>query len=293
MIDPAPYGNKRGFTLVEIMVALAVAGVVIAGLWQVYRAQTQAAVSQEQVTTLQQNLRVAVLQMKRDLRMAGFNPSGRGNFGLTFIGFYNLNGVPDLNGQSAISFTADNSDDPLLLGNGTIDTGETITYSIYDAPVGFPDTFRDLARNDGSGRDLAAENIANLGLAYAFDNDGDGLLDTYTAGGSQAVFWAIDSNNDGLLDQHLDTNGDGVIDRLDGPTGTGPENIVGAPLAATVPMDRIRAVRIWLLAEARHNDESWYDNDTYVVGRQIITPQDNRRRRLFETIIQLKNMGLN
>jgi type IV pilus assembly protein PilW len=242
-------------------------------------------VSQEQITNLQQNLRVAAFQLKRDLRMAGFDPTGSSRFGLTFIGFRNAANEVIANGQgnSAIAFTIDTDI------NGFVANNETITYSLFDGLGN--GTSLDLARNSGGGRQLVAENIAAMGIAYAFDADGDGLLDTYNAGGAQVPFWAISTQSNGFLDRHLDVNGDGLIDIRDAP-GVANGFINGVALAQPVPMDRIRAVRIWLLAEARNPDQSFFDNETYVVGNQVYTPRDNRRRRLLETTFKFKNLGV-
>jgi type IV pilus assembly protein PilW len=255
--------------------------------WMLYRAQSQTTISQEQVTNMQQNLRVAVFQLKHDLRLAGFDPTGSGNFGITSVGL-------DGDGNSTIQLTAD------LNGNGLQENSEIFSYDIFDLPAtGGGDGFPDFTRRVGTvapGRQLTAENIQAMGLAYAFDDDNDGLLDTDGAGN---VIWAIDADNGGDLDTNLDTNSDGVIDCRDGPSapldcsGKPNENIAGVALATDVPLSRIRAVRIWLLARGRHPDESYFDNNTYVVGRQIISPQDNLRRRLFETVVQCRNMGLN
>ena len=174
------------------------------------------------------------------------------------------------------------------------DGNETVTFSLYEfgAAAG---TVTDLARNIGGGRQLLAQNIQAIGLAYAYDVDNNKSLDTYTTtAGTQQVIWAIDSDNNGTLDRRLDTNGDGAITNADGPGAGLNELIVGAAIATPVAMADVRAVRIWLLAAenaAEHSEH--YDPNTYVVGRQILTPRDNLRRRLVETTVQCKNMGLN
>lgn len=299
MILARRHMGSRGFTLVELLVAMAITGVVIGGIWQVYRAQKRTAASQGQVSSLQQNLRVAVYQMKRDIRMAGYDPTQSRNFGFTFIGFRDINDNANVAGNSALTITGDDDGDGDPADgdeDGVVDATETISYSLYDHPVGNPDNFTDLARNAGAGRQLLAENIAAIGIAYAHDMDDNGQWDTYLdATGTAQTVWAIDSNNDGLLDRHLDVNLDGVIDELDGPTGgvgTPNENIAGRALPVTVPASRIRAVRIWLLAQSRNRDEAYLDLNTYTIGRQIITPRDNLWRRSQEIVIPCENMGL-
>ena len=68
--------KKSGFTLVEILVALALAGIVSAAVYNVYISQNKSYVVQDRVAEMQQNLRAAMYMMKREIRMAGYDPSG-------------------------------------------------------------------------------------------------------------------------------------------------------------------------------------------------------------------------
>jgi type IV pilus assembly protein PilW len=66
--------RKDGFTLTELLVALALSGIVIAVIFQVLSAQRSVAVTSEQVSAMEQNLRGAADLMMREIRMAGFDP---------------------------------------------------------------------------------------------------------------------------------------------------------------------------------------------------------------------------
>jgi type IV pilus assembly protein PilW len=285
--------NKKGFTLVELLVAMAITGIVAGAIFTTFQSQQKSYLVQDQITEMQQNLRAAMDIMVREIRMAGYSQGAPG-FGITDIcprdKTYNVDVT--ITGNGAFEFTADFDD------NGTLSGGETISYSIYDFPVATPDGINDLGRNSGGGRQLVAENIEALGFAYAFDADGDGILDTYNVGGNEQVIWAIDSDGDNDLDRNLDTNGDGDIDENDGPGPGGNSPIAGTAIPNVAPQD-IRAVRIWMLARTRHRDNKFLNTKTYTIGNKVITPNtdadlnnDNFRMRLLETTVKCRNMGL-
>lgn len=66
--------KQDGFTLIEIMVSIAISSLVIAGVYGVYTIQQRSYTVQEQVAEMQQRLRAAVNFMSREVRMAGYNP---------------------------------------------------------------------------------------------------------------------------------------------------------------------------------------------------------------------------
>jgi prepilin-type N-terminal cleavage/methylation domain-containing protein len=66
--------DKRGFTLVELMVTLAVSSIALAGIYGVYKAQLKSHVTQNAVVDTQQSLRNTFYIMQRTIRMAGFDP---------------------------------------------------------------------------------------------------------------------------------------------------------------------------------------------------------------------------
>jgi len=60
-----------GFTLIELLIAIAVSGIVLAGLVQVFSTTNSSYTKQDEMATLQQNLRTAKMTLDRDIRMAG------------------------------------------------------------------------------------------------------------------------------------------------------------------------------------------------------------------------------
>jgi type IV pilus assembly protein PilW len=68
------YHNDKGFTLVELMVALTAALLLVGGTMFVAQYATQSYRAQERISDAQQNLRSAMDMMVRDIRMAGYDP---------------------------------------------------------------------------------------------------------------------------------------------------------------------------------------------------------------------------
>ncbi len=76
----------KGISLVEIIVALAVGLVLLASLYSLFAMQGRSLKIQEQVAELHQNTRAGIDMMAREIRMAGYNPSGSGSKGMITVG---------------------------------------------------------------------------------------------------------------------------------------------------------------------------------------------------------------
>lgn len=70
-MDTALKKNK-GITLIELLVALVISTLLIAGLYRTLIGQQKTYVVQEQVVDMQQNVRAAINRMMTEIRMAGF-----------------------------------------------------------------------------------------------------------------------------------------------------------------------------------------------------------------------------
>jgi prepilin-type N-terminal cleavage/methylation domain-containing protein len=64
-------GNERGVSLLEVLIALAIMGVVTAAVMQAYVTQHENYMVQEDITDIQQNARASVDELVRNVRMAG------------------------------------------------------------------------------------------------------------------------------------------------------------------------------------------------------------------------------
>ena len=63
--------DRKGITLIELMVALVICGIVVGAIYRLFITQTRAYAVQDQVVEIQQNVRSAMEVLLRDLRMAG------------------------------------------------------------------------------------------------------------------------------------------------------------------------------------------------------------------------------
>jgi type IV pilus assembly protein PilW len=313
--------DDRGFTLVELMIAMAMAGIVAAAILMSFNSQSKTQVSQQLVVEMQQDLRAALYLMQQDVRMAGHDPSWVDG---------NADGVDDnrladgsdndcdTNADGADPDEANDISGVLVAGPHTIqvrmdidndvsdniadgdfcDPNELVAYglAVDTATIdgdGIADSgATDLRRSsDAGGLQVLAGSIQAVAFGYAFDDDlgaatTDGVVDT----NGNNIIWAYDSDGNGDLDRLLDSNNDGAITEADDLNGDGWINDVA--LAPAVPVNRIRAVRVWILGRTRAPLRDYRDNETYVVGNKILTPGDTFKRELLATSMNCRNLGL-
>jgi len=69
-------GTRRGFTMLELMIAVSVSTVVVGGLYGLFTVQSRQLIYQDQQMAMHQNLRFASDVLTRSARMAGFGTGG-------------------------------------------------------------------------------------------------------------------------------------------------------------------------------------------------------------------------
>lgn len=65
--------DEKGVTLIELLIALVISGIIVAAIYRMFVAQTRSYTVQDQVAEVQQNVRNAMELLVRDIRMAGFD----------------------------------------------------------------------------------------------------------------------------------------------------------------------------------------------------------------------------
>lgn len=156
--------DNLGFTLIELLIGMAITSIVSAGIFAAFNSQQKIHIAQKQSVEMQQNLRVALLIMTSDIRMAGYDPSGSNGAGIV-----NDGDGSDRNNRFIFTyFNADAAGDGNNNDNdtSTSDADETlqaIEFYLYDS---LGDGTIDLGRRNGARLDAIAENISNLQFVY-------------------------------------------------------------------------------------------------------------------------------
>jgi prepilin-type N-terminal cleavage/methylation domain-containing protein len=156
--------NNKGFTITELLVAMALSAVVMASIGYVYYTQQKTYIAQEQIAATQQNLRSALFFLEREIRMAGCNPSQSTTITVGILTANNNSitfdsdaGGGDTDGVDNDKDGSTDEADEAFYSDGTADGN--VTFSLGD---GDGDGDNDLLRNGN----LIAENIDALDFVY-------------------------------------------------------------------------------------------------------------------------------
>lgn len=150
--------KEKGFTLAELLIAMALSGIILGTIAGTSIIQRKSYDIQEQITEMVQTARAAMDMMTREIRMAGYDPTDSAGAGIT-------SALPN-----SITFTLDITDDN---GNGppdedTDDKNENITYSLYTA-----DGIQKLGRKSKAtaNNQPVAEHVQSLEFQYWNESD--------------------------------------------------------------------------------------------------------------------------
>lgn len=172
-----PTGSGWGFTLVELLVGMIISMVVMTAIYSTFKNQNETYVLQGLIASTQQNLRAGMLFMEREIRMAGCDPLGTANAGISVADW------------DSISFTLDytgGGDDGVFPDGDSLDPNEDIVYALL--PNG------DLVRTSGGVTNTIAENIGALDFVYLDGNSPPTVLNpgrTDTAAGDIASIRSV------------------------------------------------------------------------------------------------------
>ena len=157
-------GNKQGFTLIEILVAMIIFGIALTAIYSVLSSVRKSSTMNEVNSRVMDRLRTGIGIMEHDIRMAGLDRYKSAGAGIQW--------QPELPSNIKLHFTAD------LNKNGIIDVAnpidgiqeddlERITYMYNPASKSLEQCLSDGATNC----DVVAENVENFEFTYLDEDE--------------------------------------------------------------------------------------------------------------------------
>lgn len=167
--------SSSGFTIAELMVAMAVASIMMVMIYSSYQSQVQSYTTQQELVNMNQNARAALFLLEREIRLAGADPTGNAGAGIITATSSYLHFDRDITGGESDSVDNDHdgtADDPDEWYNGTAgDPTEEIEYQLTNdanndgVADGFPCGLGRQVSGAG-GFALVADNIEALNFVY-------------------------------------------------------------------------------------------------------------------------------
>jgi type IV pilus assembly protein PilW len=145
--------NQSGLTLIELLISMAIAGMLLAAMVLAFTAQSKTYNTQQEVSTLQEDMKAALQLMSRDIRMAGYNPTGSPGFSIVAATSTTFNAAQDFNGDGVPGGPEEN-----------------ILYSFVTPAPGSTATI--MRSTNGGALQPVIDNITHLGFEYLMVTDG-------------------------------------------------------------------------------------------------------------------------
>jgi len=307
-----------GFTLLEVLIAIALGLVILAGLFRTFKVQQDSYLLQDQVSTMQQNLRGAMYLITRDLQMAGYYTNlDRNNRQMDWN---------DLDGDSNPTTNMETGK-PLLFGVNNVPAGTGVDIKDNTDVIVIVKASMEEGRALGSGEGASASSISlnppdydltkgmkygvlvknDLSYAELFHLDSSGnitppLTENYTANDrvhrADIIIYKVDDSTPTrpcLVRKNLGSdNGYQVIaENIDNlqfryqlVDGTWPNDPAGNQA-------RVRAVEVLLIARTALPQKGYRDTNSIPFGDTTIpAPNDHYRRKALNSIVKTRNVGL-
>ena len=166
--------KKNGFSVPELLIAMLIGLVVLGAVYSLFTMQNKQFSNQEQITEMQQNARMAMAMMIREISMAGYNQTSSSCTvpvtavphctGTTTATNAPCTGITNA-AASSISFTADLNANCSIAAS-VANPDENITYSL-DTSTSVPF----LGRTSNGTKQSVIDNVAALSFVY-YDGSG-------------------------------------------------------------------------------------------------------------------------
>lgn len=321
--------RQKGFSLVELLVALALSAILMAGIIEIYLENKRNYVQNEEYARLQENGRFALGMVKREVTMAGF-----------------FAGLPDTDDLVPASITGD-----CTTGNWAWDPTSSIELANNVSASGTVQTVRggapastdldcltaselqtgsdvlavkrtaDTATLENGVRNVSAEADKQWylrteeyggGKSWSYLDDGETIAAADAIAGSSVDYWELyvkifyirsfSSVGDGiptLCVESLQANAfetscyvEGVEDmQVEVGVDTDGDGYANRFVAAptTAQLDTAVAIRVYLLVRSINEIQDYTNNKTYALGSKSVTANDGFLRQVYATTVLLRN----
>jgi prepilin-type N-terminal cleavage/methylation domain-containing protein len=278
--------KERGMTLIELLIALSICGLLSAGVYRTFIGQQHTYEVQDQIVDLQQNVRMAINQLVRDVRMAGFGRIDSKTYGASGMhGKYKNILTP--NGGSGITVVAAYQQMTTLAADASSGTN---TIQVVD-PSGFTTTGpKEYICVNGTESHRVKKIAGNQITFFDDGNDTGKLTDNHYANEPVFLVKAISYSlgmYDGkmclLRDENLGSGAQPVAENIESLqfTYTVKENNGDLVVYSNVPgnkLDQIRMIQATIVAK------------TDMLDKDLLKAGDGYRRRTLTSQIQLRNL---
>ena len=263
----SPFAGRRGFTLVEFLVAIAIGLVVSLVIGQIFVGSRQSFSSQEDLARVQENMRSASQILSRTIRMAGY----RNNPGVDPSQVFPQASTPAINGADNVAtagFTAGREPD-------------TITVRYQGA-------------GSGAGADGSVVNCLGVAVDFGAMSSNTFAIRENGRGDGKSLFCSTDGGLTWPAANELVPDIEAMqilygVDRIGNDTLTVAQD--GAPdyyvrISNVSDIDQIVSVRVWLLLRSPSLTNAAVDTLVYNLAGVNYGPFNDRyvRRAMFTTI---------
>ncbi len=316
--------NNKGFSLVELLIVMAVGGILIASLASVFVTQSRTYSIHSDIGETQYAAKAVLDYMAKEIRMLGSGLRDKNYYFKDGRTFAVLSSINSDTGTDAIrirgNFQGIYGNISSVLGTTIEDddpSKETITVAYRSRAKFSVGNYITIAGPSGNSeirviKNVSGTNRQNIGfgngnglnynhkegtifngiqdLRYYVDNSGVLRRNNFENNGNQPV---LENVEDLQFQYGLDTNGDGYIDRWVNNVSDGTNKV-----------DQIKAIKIWLVVRGSVPDPNYNDGRTYFLGisstgmvsvaKRYNPPPSlrNYRRLIFTTTVDLRNAYL-
>ena len=284
--------NMRGFTLVELMIVVFLSAIAVIAIYRGYTAFSHSADVQEQIIEMQQNLRIGMYWLEKDLRRAGMTEEDNeackvdGDREQAFLTATNTSAPGFIPGDPIVEFVMDLGSGGVYASDGKDNDGD----GVNDNP----------ADSDAVIAALEAEEESRTGDDDC-DDDGERILYSLNGENLQRQVWdgaayntaqTIIANVSALNFVYLNKDG-GLLTSLPCP-------VIFCQLRTAADLEAINTVEITMVVRTTNEDYRITNKERY--ANQLGTwlwpeppdppPNDNFRRRVMSKRVNIRNANM-